>query len=82
MSFRGVHKRSWGRLGAEIRDPAKKRRVWLGAFDCVEFGTRAYYSAARSLRGPKINANCSLFLPRFPFKAMDPNLMQQIKKLE
>ncbi|RZS18024.1 hypothetical protein BHM03_00050243 [Ensete ventricosum] len=58
-NYRGVRQRTWGKWVAEIREPNRGARLWLGTFSSSLEAAQAYDKAARSLYGDCARLNLS-----------------------
>ncbi|XP_021855822.2 dehydration-responsive element-binding protein 2C isoform X1 [Spinacia oleracea] len=62
FKYRGVRQRTWGKWVAEIREPNRGKRLWLGTYPTALEAALSYDEAARAMYGESARLN----LPYYP----------------
>ncbi|XWS57784.1 hypothetical protein CRYUN_Cryun09bG0202900 [Craigia yunnanensis] len=77
-TYRGVRQRTWGKWVAEIREPNRGNRLWLGTLNTSFEAALAYDEAARKLYGP--SAKLNLPQPHDDQSSLPGNLVKSCKE--
>ncbi|KAK4839824.1 hypothetical protein QYF36_025292 [Acer negundo] len=75
--FKGVRQQASGRWAAEIRDPSKCIRLWLGKFNTAASAVRAYDEEAISFRGRNALTNFPMTHLSSKSKVIDPGKLSK-----
>eukprot|EP00850_Spirogloea_muscicola_P021433 SM000249S08244 [mRNA] locus=s249:122921:125467:+ [translate_table: standard] len=78
--FKGARPRKWGKWVAEIREPRKRSRIWLGSFDTAKEAAEAYDLAARIMRGSQAAGDYLNFPNSCPDVTLAPSVLQALLK--
>ncbi|KAL4602198.1 hypothetical protein ACB092_10G036100 [Castanea dentata] len=77
-NYRGVRQRTWGKWVAEIREPNRGKRLWLGTFNNADEAARVMYGVYERLNFPVFPLYLALVLwnLRFLLLSLLPWLVQ------